>query len=322
MTHITIRIRTTLLTVFLCLRCLSANPAFSAQPAPVWMYNFKDTFLDVDCINAEKAVIVGDRGLVLATHGSYKNLWAPRNSNTKEMLTSVSFIDDEYGWAAGHGGIIIHTNDGGENWHVQRESSPQNLPLFDIQFVSKSVGFASGAYDTFLKSVDGGKSWTSIPTGNDAIYNGVFFHDTENGFLLGEFGSLLKTSDGGKSWKQMNVGDYQGSLFGMTFLSKQKALAYGISGKLFKSDDGGENWADIPTGTTEALFRAAGEGDDVAIVGRSGVILLSNDGAGSFAKKIVTDNYSLAGVCAHPAGGFLAVGEFGQILHVESLVND
>ena len=296
---------------------LLTGPVFSMPQTAVWMFNYKDTFLDIACINKQQAVIVGDRGQILVTHARYKNLWAPRDSQTKEMLTSLSFIDDKHGWAAGHGGIIIHTMDGGQNWEVQRESSPVNLPLFDIQFVSKNIGYASGAYDTLLKTVDGGKSWSSIPTGTDAIYNGLFFHDAENGFLLGEFGSLLKTTDGGESWKQVDIGGYQGSLFGITFLSRQIAIAYGISGKLFRSHDGGESWTDIPTGIEEALFMAAAKGDDVVIVGKSGVILLSNDGARSFIKKFEPDNYSFAGVCAHAGGGFIAVGEFGKILSIE-----
>jgi photosystem II stability/assembly factor-like uncharacterized protein len=322
MTQKSLRIWTTLLAMPVCFASILAVPVFAGQQDPVWMFNYKDTFLDIACINKQQAVIVGDRGQILATHGTYKNLWAPRDSKTKEMLTSLSFIDDKHGWAAGHGGIIVHTEDGGENWEVQRESSPQNLPLFDIQFVSKNIGYASGAYDTLLKSVDGGKSWSSIPTGTDVIYNGLFFHDAENGFLVGEFGSLLKTSDGGESWKQMNIGGHQGSLFGITFLSRQKAVAYGISGKLIVSHDGGENWTDIPTGTEEALFRAAAKGDDVVIVGKSGIILLSNDSAKSFIKKLEPDNNSFAGVCAHAGDGFVAVGEFGTILSIETLRNE
>ncbi len=286
------------------------------------MFDYKDTFFDIAYINKRKAVIVGDRGRVLVTHEKYENLWAPRNSKTKEMLTSVSFIDEQHGWAAGHGGVIIHTGDGGESWEVLRESSVQNLPLFDIQFVSKNIGYACGAYDTLLKTTDGGTSWSTLSTGTDFIYNGVFFRDPENGFLLGEFGSLLRTSDGGETWKQMNINGYQGSLFGIVFLSGQKALAHGISGKLIISDDGGENWTDIPTGTEEALFMAAAKGDDVAVVGRSGIMLLSNDGAKSFTRKQELDNNSFAGVAAHPEGGFVGVGEFGKILRIETLTNE
>jgi photosystem II stability/assembly factor-like uncharacterized protein len=120
----------------------------------------------------------------------------------------------------------------------------------------------------------------------------------------------------------MDIGGYQGSLFGITFLSRQKALAFGISGKLFITHNGGENWTGIPTGTKEALFMAAAKGDDVVIVGKSGIILLSNDGAKSFIKKFEPDNYSFAGVCAHAGGGFVAVGEFGKILSIETLRNE
>jgi len=301
-----------------CLSAMLSLPAFANQPAPVWTLNFKDTFLDIACVDKHKAIIVGDRGRLLVTHGTYNNLWAPRDSKTKEMLTSISFIDDKHGWAAGHGGIIIHTNDGGQNWEVQREPSAENLPLFDIQFPSVEVGYASGAYDTLMKTTDGGKTWNLLPTGIDNIYNGLFFHDADNGFLVGEFGTLLKTSDGAHSWQKIDIGGYQGSLFGITFLSRETAVAYGINGKLIISYDGGDSWADIPTGTEEVLYRAAAIGSDVAVVGRSGVTLLSNDGAKSFTKKSEPDNYSLAGVCAHSAG-FVAVGEFGTILNIETL---
>ena len=161
------------------------------------------------------------------------------------------------------------------------------------------------------------RTWRSLPTGTDTIYNGLFFHDAENGFLLGEFGTLMRTRDGGESWEQMNIGDYQGSLFGITFLTPDKALAYGINGKLIVSRDGGETWTDIPTGTEEALYRAAVRGDEVVIVGKSGVILKSTDNAQSFARTLEPDNYSLAGVCAHAADGFVAVGEFGKILNID-----
>lgn len=314
--------RTILLAISVCLASILAVPAFARQQDPVWMLNFRDTFLDIACLDQQKAVVVGDRGQILITHGTYKNLWAPRDSKTKEMLTSVSFVDDMHGWAAGHGGIIIHTEDGGENWEVQREPSPHNLPLFDIQLLPGNVGYASGAYDTVLKTTDGGKTWNPLPTGNDNIYNGLFFHDAENGFLLGEFGTLLKTSDGGHSWKQVDIGDYQGSLFGITFLSDETAVAYGINGKLIISRDGGDSWADIPTDTEEALYRADAKDGDVAIVGKSGVILHSDDGAKNFTKKSEPNNYSFAGVCAHAEGGFIAVGEFGTILNIETLLNE
>ena len=180
------------LTASLCLLAVTAHAVSAGQREPVWMFDHKDTFLDIACLSGQKVVIVGDRGRVLVTHGTYENLWSPRDSGTSEMLTTVSFVDAEHGWAAGHGGVIIHTEDGGESWAIQREPSPQNLPLFDIQFLSRDVGYASGAYDTLLKTTDGGQTWLHLATSSDNIYNGLFFVDESNGFVLGEFGALLK----------------------------------------------------------------------------------------------------------------------------------
>ncbi len=301
---------------------LASSELGRQQQASVWMYDHRETFYDIVFLNKQKAVIVGARGQILVTHGTYNNLWKPRDSKTREMLTSLSFIDEKHGWAAGYGGVIVHTVDGGENWEVLREASPGNLPLLDIQFVSKKIGYACGAYDTLLKTIDGGKSWKSQPTGIDNIYNGLHFHDAKNGFLVGEFGSILRTADGGKSWRQMNINGYQGTFFGLTFLSSKKVLAYGITGNLFISHDGGANWKNILIDAKDALFMAAVNGDDVIVVGRSGIMLLSNDGAKSFTKKYDTENMSLAGVCSHPGGGFVGVGEFGKILKIGALRNE
>ncbi len=290
--------------------------------APVWTFDFRDTFYDIAFLNRNKAVIVGFRGRILVTHGKYKNLWSPRDSKTGETLTCLSFVDGKNGWAAGHGGVIIHTSDGGETWEVQRKGSPQNLALFDIKFVSKNIGYVCGAYDTLLKTTDGGKSWDDIATGLDNIYNGLCFRDENNGFLAGEFGTLLKTADGGKSWKRLNIGPYEGTLFGVISLSTKKILAYGISGKLIISYDGGIKWKDISPGTKEPLFRAAYNGDDVIVVGRSGVMLLSKDGAKSFVVNYDKENNTIAGVCSHPEGGFTCVGEFCKIDRIEAIEND
>ena len=326
MTKKTLHIWLALLIISLCfsfvLPVLASSDLKEEEQAAVWKFDYRETFYDIAFPSKQKGVIVGARGRILVTHGTYKNLWSPRDSKTEEMLTSLSFIDEKQGWAAGYGGVIVHTVDGGENWEVQREASSQNLPLFDIQFVSENTGYACGAYDTLLKTVDGGKSWNSQPTGFDNIYNSLYFLDARNGFMVGEFGTLLKTSNGGESWQQIDLDGYQGALFGITVLSREKVLAYGITGKLIISHDGGTSWKDISVDSKDALFMAATNKDDVIIVGRSGLILRSNDGAKRFTQTYETDNNSFAGVCSDPKGGFVGVGEFGKISKIKVLRNE
>jgi photosystem II stability/assembly factor-like uncharacterized protein len=288
----------------------------SGNEDPIWAYDFRETFYDLAFLNKLDAVIVGARGHVLVTHRKYKNLWSPRQSGTKELLTCVSFIDDTHGWAAGHGGTIIHTADGGHVWEIQRDSSPQNQPLLDIQIVSPTVGYACGAYSTFLKTADGGKTWTEISTGFDSNYNGLAFLDADTGYLVGEFGTVIRTRDGAISWEQLDLGGYQGSLFGITLVTAQKIIVYGIAGKVLRSDDGGRAWEDVTPGVPQSLFRGAVSGNDVVLVGGSGTILYSRDGGRTFAERNDKDLTTFAGVCPHPEGGFLCVGTTGKIFRI------
>jgi len=289
----------------------------SADESPFWTFDFRDVFYDIAFLNEETAVIVGARGRVLVSHPKYSNLWSPRVSGTKQLLTCLSFVDEKNGWAAGHGGVILHTEDGGNTWRIQRESSPENNPLFDIQFLSPSVGYACGAYDTFLKTTDGGETWTLTSPGSDNIYNGLAFLDEETGYLVGEFGTVLRTRDGGDSWEKLDLGGYEGSLFGITLLSPEMILVYGIAGKVLRSEDGGLHWVDVSADQNKSLFRGAAQGDTVVLVGDTGTLLISTDGGKTFLKRLDKDFISFAGVGAHPGGGFVCLGERGKIDHLQ-----
>lgn len=289
------------------------------EKPPIWTYDFRDVFYDVAVLSPNKMVIVGAGGRVLITHDTYENLWSPRDSGVKTLLTSVSFSDSRNGWAAGHGGVILHTDDGGETWTAQRECSPQNQPLFDIKFVSREVGYACGSYDTFLKTTDGGRTWASLPTGFDNIYNALAFLDEDTGYLVGEFGTVLRTRNGGRSWEKLDLGGEKSSLFGILLLSAQEILVHGISGKIMKTGDGGRSWKDIsPENLNRSLFRGAARGEEVVLVGASGLILKSADRGNTFHQIIDEDLTSFAGVRPHPDGGFLCVGERGKILRIRT----
>ena len=288
----------------------------SADESPVWTFDFRDVFYDIAFLNKDTAVVVGARGRVLVSHPKYANLWSPRDSGTKELLTCLSFADERRGWAAGHGGVIIHTDDGGQTWKVQREPSSENQPLFDIQFLNPRVGYACGAYDTFLKSTDGGKTWSLSSPGSDNIYNSLVFRDEETGYLVGEFGTVLMTTDGGASWERLALNGFEGSLFGITLLPPETILVYGIAGNVFRSENGGRHWTEVSADQDKSLFRGAAHGEAVVLVGASGARLVSTDGGRTFLNRVDEDFTSFAGVGAHPGGGFVCVGEWGKIVHL------
>ncbi len=284
----------------------------------IYTFDYRDVFFDIARIRKDRAVICGLRGRILVSHSRYNNLWSPRDSQTGEALTSLFFIDDKNGWAAGHGGIIIKTSDGGDTWVVQREPSVLQQPLLAIHFASANVGYACGAYDTFLKTADGGKTWKEIITGFDINLNALAFYNESSGFMVGEFGTILKTVNGGLSWTRLNTGGFKGTYNGINILPSGKVIAYGMRGKISISYDGGISWNDVKSGVTEPLLRATFSGKDVAIVGRTGIVLLSVNDAASFTMKVDEDLTTFSGVCASPDRVFLCVGEMGKIYKVEA----
>jgi photosystem II stability/assembly factor-like uncharacterized protein len=302
----------------LCFLILAVSGQASDEETSIWKYDFRDTFYDIHFVNPEKAVIVGARGRILATHSSSPNLWSVRDSGSKELLTCLSFADGKHGWAAGHGGIIVHTADGGHTWKVQRETALENKPLFDIQFLSQTTGYACGANDTVLKTTDGGETWTSIPTGVESVYYGLAFVDEKKGYLAGEFGTVMHTTDGGRAWRPLDLGGYPFSLFGIALLSEQDILVYGIAGSILRSEDGGLSWQNVSPGIQQSLFGAAMHGNEVVLVGRSGIILHSRDRGKTFEERSDEELTSFAGVTAHPNEGYLCVGELGKIYRVDT----
>lgn len=285
---------------------------------PIYTFDFRDVFYDIASLDKDRAVISGLRGRILVSHSRYNNLWSPRESGTTEALTSLSFIDNKNGWAAGHGGVVIKTTDGGDTWAVQREPAKLNQPILDLQFVTAGTGYACGAYDTFLKTTDGGETWQCLSTGIDIIYNTLLFLSVNEGYLAGEFGTIIKTTDGGKSWKKVDTNGFRGTFNGINITPSGKLIAYGMRGKIITSSNGGRTWKDVNSGVTEPLFRAAFYKNDIAIVGRTGVILLSSNDGESFTLKQEEEFTTFSGVCARPGGEFICVGEMGKIYKAEA----
>ncbi len=307
-----------LTTALLCLIIFSAVIAMEKEPG-FWMFDFRDLLYDIVYLNEKKAVIVGAHGRILATDEKYPNLWRTVESHTKESLTCLSFVDDKSGWAAGHGGIIIHTSDGAKTWEIQRKASTKNVFLLDIQFVDREAGFACGAYGTVLKTTDGGSTWESINTGSDTIYNGLYFFDRNRGFIVGEQGAMLRTVNGGKTWEKIYMGSSQYTFFGIHALSATELIAYGISGRVVISRDRGNSWRIVTTETNKSIYKAASKGREVALVGRMGIVLQSKDGGTSFKSKTEEELTSFSGVAPHPAGGFICIGEMGKMYRIQPL---
>nr|WP_251702282.1 YCF48-related protein [Pseudomonas boanensis] len=275
----------------------------------------------LDVVHAGKRLVAaGDRGHILYSDDDGKS-WSQAKVPTRQMLTSVYFIDDKKGWAVGHDAQILASEDGGATWTLQFEDLQREAPLLDVWFKDTNTGFAVGAYGALLTTADGGKHWEDV---SDRLDNEDQYHLNaitavkDSGlFVVGEMGSMFRSADWGETWERIQ-GPYEGSLFGVLGAADSGVvIAYGLRGHLFRSADFGNTWETIPLKTTggELEFGLSGgallPNGSLVVVGHGGSVLKSNDSGRSFSVVNRADRMSLAGVIADDKGNLILVGQGG-----------
>jgi len=305
--------------------CAQSNPATSAitTPATESALASKSLLLDISHLGKEKLVAVGQYGHILLSSDG-KN-WQQANVPVQATLTSVYFLNDQLGWAVGHDATILHSKDGGLNWHIQQYLPSLQKPLLDIYFKNAQQGIAVGAYGQVFRSNDGGTTWQSefhqeflladdIDYINDLKkedekayldeiafilphFNGLV-KDGDTLFLLGETGLLAQSNDFGLTWQKFD-GFYQGSFFSLARTQSGNYLVAGLRGHVFRSIKDERQWDEISTDTTALLNNIVVVKEDgrIFILGNNGVLLISTDEGKSFTIKPQQDGKTLiAGV--------------------------
>lgn len=286
------------------------SAAESSEPAALAA---KSLLLDV--VNTgDKIVAVGDHGNVVISRDNGLT-WIQSIAPTRTLLTAVSFPDSQHGWAVGHDGVIIATQDGGATWERQDQGKDTETVFLDVHFLNPKRGFAVGAYGKFQATADGGKTWTvSHPSDKEIHFNRLSVARNGTLYLAGESGTLLSSHDGGKTWAALNV-PYDGSLFGALPLQGDALVVYGLRGHILRSDDEGHSWE--PLNSDLKVLIMGGillKGGVILLGGQGGNFFISRDKGHSFESWKPADfDTSLADLVEANDGGIVTVGEAGAV---------
>lgn len=252
----------------------------------------------------QRLVAAGERGIVLLSddHGQS---WRQGSVPVSVTLTSVFFATPTQGWAVGHGGVILHSADGGETWSKQLDGvRAAQLVLAAAQGASAETGVANaGAAARRLREAE-----RLVADGPDKPLLDVYFANEREGLAVGAYGLAFSTGDAGKHWHPVDdrlpnpegrhlyriraVGSdlyvageqgtlyrsrdggghfaaiktaYPGSYFGIVTGSPDKLLIFGLRGNLYRTQDAGQNWRQIGSGRSAALTDGM-RADDGAIL--------------------------------------------------------
>lgn len=238
---------------------------------------------------ARRIVAVGDHGVVMLSDDNGASFRQARAVPIDTTLTSVSFADRDDGWAVGHGGVIIHTRDGGEHWTLQRNDLAVDQPLFGVYFKDRQNGWAVGLWSLMLHTKDGGSTWQVVnapiaPGAKKADRNffSVFGDEKDHIYISCEQGLILRSTDGGATWSYVQTG-YDGSLWSGVVLSDGTLLVGGLRGNIYRSDDGGTTWTHSSTNFKSSVTDlSAGPNGTVLASALDGVVFESRDDGKTF----------------------------------------
>jgi photosystem II stability/assembly factor-like uncharacterized protein len=131
------------------------------------------------------------------------------------LLLSIDFADSRFGYAAGTGGLILTTVDGGDTW-VPR--SGINDKILQVSFADLQHGLVRTP-TSLLFTVDGGLHWAAVSAGQNLEDNKPFPYTfslvaldgshmavmLKQGAAQYESQAFLSTQDSGKSWNFLDI---------------------------------------------------------------------------------------------------------------------
>jgi photosystem II stability/assembly factor-like uncharacterized protein len=257
----------------------------------------------------QRLVAVGVHGTIVLSDDNGAS-WRSASVPADVTLTTVQFANERVGWAAGHMGAVLRTEDRGEHWSVQLDGlavarlalaqavndeqrrqaerlvqDGPDKPWLNLLVESDQQVTLSGAFNLALQTTDGGHTWRWI---SDRFANPSGFHlyglarGGAGALAVGEQGTVLASADGVRFTPVTRP--YEGSFFGVTALGDKRFLVFGIRGNAFVTSDAGATWTRSETGGTTASFNAAAplSGGVVALADHAGRVYVSGDGGRKF----------------------------------------
>ncbi len=210
--------------------------------------------------------------------------WRLTPTGTDARFRGLSAISRKGAWAAGSGGTVLRTTDGGRTWQKRSPAGAEGLEFRDVEAfdAQRAVVLAIGEGDAsrVYRTSDGGRTWTLGFANDDprAFYDCVTFFDSRHGLAVsdpvdGRF-RIISTADGGRTWRVLPASGMPEALAGEAgFAASGQCLVSrgprdvwlatggGSRARVFHSRDRGLTWtvADtpLPSSPYQGVFAVA-----------------------------------------------------------------
>jgi photosystem II stability/assembly factor-like uncharacterized protein len=299
----------------------------------------------------DRLVAVGPRGHIVVSTDAGAT-WQQSEVPVSSDLTAVHFPSPKNGWAVGHDGVVLATNDGGTTWTKQLDgrdvneliladiqaklaSDPEltllqglaaeaernkdlgpDKPFLDVWFESDSTGYVVGAYGLLLKTEDGGQTWQSwFDRADNPRLMSLYSIRPAGGtlYVAGEAGTVLRLDLAAERFVAVPV-DYAGTLFGIAD-ADGAVLVYGLRGNAFRSVDDGTTWTKVDTKLPATIVGSTTLAPrTIVLADQGGRLAVSNDGGLSFSLIPMQRHVPLTSITHAGAGRLAGTGPFGVMV--------
>ena len=269
----------------------------------------------------DRLVAVGERGHIVFRDPGQS--WQQAQVPVIAHLTAVTFATPSLGFAVGHDGIILRSEDAGQTWtlvHHELKAAPERAMAL-IPEIEEALAQAEEAGD--LMDIE----WLEMEL--DDLYFAaegdevppllaVAFIDDQTGFAVGGYNLLLMTEDAGLTWQSVQDELPNPEMLHNNALlvhPQQVLLIAGERGSLYRSEDQGAYWEkiDLPyDGSLFGLFTSPN--GDLFATGLRGHLLHSADLGLSWQILDSGAEQTLNAGLALASGELMVVGQNGQLL--------
>lgn len=276
-----------------------------------------------------RLVSVGARGHILFSDDQGRS-WQQASVPVSVLLTAVHFPDEKHGWAVGHGGVILHSSDGGKSWIKQFDGNIANKSIIDqaqavVTKLEEELETASEEmigdleYDLEDAQFSFEDAQIDAEIGASKPFLDVHFKDRSNGFAVGAYGFIFKTVDGGQTWE--NFGDRMENqdrfhLNAIVQLENDVVLVAGEAGTMFRSIDGGDSWETVDSPYDGSFFGLSGTGEAGVVLafGLRGNLFRSEDYGETWERVDSGTQSTLMGGGFDDNGNVSIVGNSGSVI--------
>lgn len=301
------------------------TPAMQTELAP------KKLLLDI-AKAGDRLVSVGFRGHIIYSD-NFGTSWEQASVPVSVLLNAVSFVDDEYGWAVGHSGVVLHTTNGGKTWATQFDGNQANKMIISQaeKRLENALAEVEGASEDEVADLEYAAEDAEFAledarldaeVGASKPFLDVLFSSRTEGFAVGAYGYLFKTKNGGVTWDNYGGRIENRDRFHLNAINKIKGgdlFIVGEAGILFRSQDDGESWETIDSPYSGSFFGVTGtqENDVVIAFGLRGHLYRSQDAGNSWTKINSGSESTLMSASVSAEGDISIVGNSGAVLFSE-----